>query len=236
MKRFIVIVVLAAAPVLADEVILRGGGSMTGQIVDQTADSVTVDIGYGTITAKMSNVVKIIKSTSPLQEYRERAAKIPADDTEAWRKLAQWAHGQALSTQAHEAWRHVLAVLPDDQEANTALGMVQLNGKWVTKEESYEARGYVQFEGKWMTPAEQQTIIADRQARKAKAEADKQANETKVAQINAQQQAQKAQEEADSQQGQNQVYWGWGAGPGYWANPRYPRRTYPTTRPGGVRR
>jgi len=234
-KRLIVIVILAATPVLADEVILRGGGSMTGQIIKQTDESVTVDIGYGTITAKMSNVVRIVKSTSPLQTYRERAAKIPADDVEAWRNLARWASGQALSTQAHEAWRHVLAVLPDDEEANTALGMVQLNGKWVTKAESYQARGYVQFEGEWMTPAAEQKILADRQAQQAKAEAARQANEAKIEQINADQQAQKAQEQADSEQGQNQIYWGWGAGPGYWADPRYPRRAYPTTLPAGRR-
>ena len=50
--------------------------------------------------------------------------------------------------------------------ANKALGMVQLNGRWVTQEESYQAQGYVQFEGKWMTPAEQQSIVAGRQASK----------------------------------------------------------------------
>ncbi len=177
----IMIIALAAVPALADDVYLRGGGQITGQIVEQTDESVTVDIGGGTITAKMSTVVKIDKNVSPLQEYRERAAKIPAGDAEAWRELARWANGYSLSSQAREAYREVVAILPDDEEANTALGMVQLNGKWVTQEESYRARGYVQFEGEWMTPAEQQSIVADRQAQQARAEADRQANAAKVA-------------------------------------------------------
>jgi hypothetical protein len=227
-KRVIVVMVLAAGPVLADDIYLRGGGRITGQIVEQTDDSVTVDIGGGTISARMSTVVKIDKNNSPLQEYRERAAKIPAGDAEAWRELARWATGYALSSQVREAYREVVAILPDDEEANTALGMVQVNGKWITEEENYRAQGYVQFEGKWMTPAEEQSILAERQAQREQAEADSQANAAKVQQIEAQQQAEKQRQEEERNQldannntyyNYNTVTWGWGAGPGYWHNP-----------------
>ncbi len=236
MKRVIVVMVLAAGPALADDVHLRGGGRITGQIIEQTDDSVTVDIGGGSITAKMSTVVSIEKSTSPLQEYRARAAKVPAGDAEAWRELARWARGYALSSQAREAYREVVAILPDDEEANTALGMVRVNGKWITEEESYRARGYVQFEGKWMTPAEQQSIVADRQARQAQAEADRQANAAEVQQIEAQQQADKQRQEEErnrldannnSYYNNNTVNWGWGAGPGYWHNPTQQPQQWP---------
>lgn len=229
MKRLVVIIVMAAVPALADDVYLRGGGQITGQIIDQTDDSVTVDIGGGTITAKMSSVVKIDHKESPLQEFRTRAAKIPAGDAEAWRKLARWAQGYSLSSQARQAYREVLKILPDDPEANKAIGMVQLDGKWVTAEESYRARGYVQFEGKWMTPAEKQSIIAGRQAEQAHAAAVRKENDAKVAQIEAQQQADKQrQEEARDalDANNNTVYWGWGAGPRYWYNPG-PARPWP---------
>lgn len=236
MKQAIVIIALVAAPAFADDIYLRGGGQITGQIIEQTDDSVTVDIGGGTISAAMSSVVKIEKNNSPLQEYRERAAKIPAGDAEAWRELARWATGYSLSSQAREAYRKVVAVLPEDEEANKALGMVQLNGKWVTEEEGYRARGYVQFEGKWMTPAEQQSIVAERQAQQARAEADREANAAKVQEIEAQQQAdQKRQEEErdrldannNSYYNPNTVYWGWGAGPGYWHNPNQGPQQWP---------
>jgi len=235
-KQAIVIIVLAAAPVFADDIYLRGGGQITGQIIEQTEDSVTVDIGGGTISAKMSSVVKIDKNNSPLQEYRERAAKIPAGDVEAWRELARWAKGYSLSSQAREAYREVVAVLPDDEEANKALGMVQVNGTWITEEENYRAQGYVQFEGKWMTPAEQQSIVAGRQAQQAQAEADRQANAAKVQQIEAQEQADKKRQEEERNQldannnsyyNPNTVYWGWGAGPGNWHNPNQQPQQWP---------
>ena len=225
MKRVIVVIALAAVPVFADDVYLQGGGQITGEIVEQTEDSVTVDIGGGaTISAHMSNVVRIEKSTSPLQEYRARAAKIPAGDAEAWRKLARWATGNALSSQAGKAYSQVVAILPDDQEANHALGRVQVDGKWVTEEESYLAQGYVEFENEWMTPGERQQILASRQASK---QADRQANDAAIQSIDAEQKAEKEQKEADTEAFRRDglprvgdpVNWGWGAGPSHWPSP-----------------
>jgi hypothetical protein len=190
-------IVLAAAPLAADEVYLKGGGQLSGQIVSHTDDSVTVDIGAGDMTVKLSSVVKIETSTSPVQQYKERAAKIPAGDAEGWRELARFASDEGLSTQAREAWSKVVAVAPEDAEANRALGKVQHEGRWVTEEESYRAQGYVEFEGQWMTPAEQQSILADRQAQD---EADRQAMQAQIAAEDAaarEEAEQEAREEAD---------------------------------------
>jgi len=224
-KSVIVVIALAAVPALADEVYLRGGGQITGEIVSRSEDSVTIDIGGGTLTARMSSVVRIEESVSPLQEYRSRAARIPADDTEAWRELARWAKGQALSSQAAEAYSQVLHVLPDDQEANSALGRVWFDGRWVTEEESYAARGYVEFEGYWMTPQERQSILSTRQARE---EANRQAIDAEVQAIEAEQKAAAEQKEAERQAAMrgnlpqlgDPVVWGWGPGPAYWPAPR----------------
>ncbi len=166
----------------ADEVYLRGGGRFSGEIVEQTEDSVTVDIGGGYLTAPMSTVVRIEEGVSPLAEYRERAAGIPPGDAEAWRELARWATSKTLSSQSWEAYSQVVAILPDDDEANRALGRVLLNGKWVTEDESYRARGYIEFENQWMTPAERKAILAERQAQE---QADRQANEAEIRAIQA---------------------------------------------------
>jgi hypothetical protein len=227
-RRAIVLVVLVAVPAFADEIYLRGGGRISGEIVSRTEDSVTVDIGGGTLTAKMSSVVRIEESVSPLQEYRARAAKVPAGDAEAWRELARWATGETLSSQAAEAYEQVLAVLPKDEEANRALGRVLLNGSWVSEEESYRSRGYVEFEGEWVTPGERQAILTERQARK---EADRREIDAKVRDIEAEQRAEKereARERAESDSWARMgdpVYWGWGAGPTTWpgVTPSQPR-------------
>ncbi len=44
MKRAILIIALAASPVFADEVYLKGGGRFSGEIVEQTAEEARVSV------------------------------------------------------------------------------------------------------------------------------------------------------------------------------------------------
>ena len=194
MKRAMVVIALMSAPLLADEVHLKGGGRLTGEIVEQTAENITVDIGAGRMTVKMSTVVRIDKSASPLQEYRARAATLTDQDVEGWRELARWAANQGLGTQSREAYTHVTALIPEDPEANRGLGLVQQDGRWMTEEESYLARGFVKFEGEWMTPGEKQAILAERQASEA---ADRQALAAQMQADQAAAQEREAQEAAE---------------------------------------
>jgi len=219
-KRVVVVIALAAAPLLADDVYLRGGGQITGEIVDRSADSVTVDVGGGTLTVRMASVVRIQESVSPLAEYRERASKIPDGDAEAWRELARWATSGALATMASQAWSKVVAVLPDDPEANRALGRVQYGGRWVTEEESFSAQGYVKFEGEWMRPGERESILAER---RAQADASRREQEAQMAANEQAKRDRDAQWEAEHEfwhdtptQYGDATYWPWGSGVVYW--------------------
>jgi hypothetical protein len=166
LKRALIVMALMAPPLFADNVLLKGGGRLTGEITDQTADSVTVDIGAGKMTVAMATVVEIEKTTSPLQEYRAHAAALNPNDLDGWRNLGRWATQHALSAQAHEAYSHVHDALPDDAEANRALGLVLHEGRWIPEEESYKARGFVKFGGDWMTPAERDAIMQEEHTRR----------------------------------------------------------------------
>lgn len=219
MKRGVLVIALAAAPLLADDVYLRGGGQITGTIVERTTDSVRVDVGGGTLTVRMSSVVRIEETVSPLEEYRARAARIPEGDVEAWRELARWATSGALGAMASQAWSKVVEIMPDDPEANRALGRVQYGGRWVTEDESYRARGYVEFEGEWMAAGERQAILEDQRAR---GEADRQAE---AARLQAEEKAKREREakeaaEHDIWRGSalpgDATYWPWGSGIVYW--------------------
>ena len=234
MKRALLVIALMAAPLLGDEVYLKGGGQISGQIVAQDDKTVAVDIGGGTLGVQMSTVVRIEKTTSPLQEYRARAAKLDRDDLDGWRELARWVENQALANQAREAWMQVDQIAPGDPEANRALGRVELNGEWVSEEESYLARGFVDFEGEWMTPDERQSIVAARQAQE---EADRRELQE---QILAHQQAEYEREARE--QAEHDAYWnslpmygdplyygGYGGGAVYW--PTVPARPIAGNRP-----
>lgn len=215
MKRTVLAIALVAFPVCADEVLMKGGGRLTGQISSQSEESVTIDIGAGSMTVPMASVVDIQRGTSPLHEYRERAAKLAADDIEGWRELGRWANQRGLSVQAREAYSKVRAANPNDLDANRALGLVLYQGQWITEEDSYKAQGYVKYGSDWMTPAERDAMMRER-------DAAEEANRREVAAIvDASVKAQKEEEERqrkedEERRKQNQLptlgdwNWGWG--------------------------
>jgi hypothetical protein len=220
MKALILLLVAAFLPgtASADEVFLKGGGQLSGRIVTRNATTVEVDVGAGRIGVPASSVLRIEEGRSPLQEYEERAGRLPAGDADGWVALAQWAESQGLGTQAREAYHRALAASPDDPRANEALGNVRMDGRWVSEDESYRARGYVHYEGEWITPAEHDALLRERAAEDAR-DRERLEAESRVREAEARaDEAEARAREAEAQQESEGIplWYGWGAGPAYW--------------------
>ena len=109
-------------------------------------------------------------------------------------------------------------------EANQALGRVQMNGRWVSEEESYRGRGYVQLEGEWMTAAQREAIERQRAAlAQSKRRAELEARVREAEERAAKAEAEAAAAKAPDVQG-IPLWWGtWGPGPLAW--PTWPSPT-----------
>jgi hypothetical protein len=149
----------------ADEIFIRGGGRLTGEVIERGPDSILVDIGTGQIGLPASSVDRIVPGATPGGLYRQRAASLAPDDLEGWLALAAWARTQGLEAQARAAWENVLLADPGNVAARRALGYIQIDGQWMTREESYQARGYVLFDGAWVTSEQARASLEDRRAR-----------------------------------------------------------------------
>jgi tetratricopeptide (TPR) repeat protein len=168
-------------------------------------------------------VVRIEEGRSALQEYEERASRLPAADANALIALGEWASAQGLSSQASEAYHRALAASPNDPRANTALGNVQVNGRWVSEDEGYRAKGYVKFEGEWMTPTEHDAILRERAAEaeqeRRRRESEQRSREAEARAQEAEARARKAEAEAEEAQEASEgipLWYGWGGGPVSW--------------------
>lgn len=219
-KLILLLLLVVPAPLPADVVALRGGGSFTGRIVEQTADRIVIDIGDGVIGFSTERVESISKGPTELDEYAARAGKLAPQDVSGWRTLAQWAAAKGLPVQSRAAYQRVLAALPDDAEAREALGFVKVEGRWLTEEEGYRARGYVKYQGEWMTPAEVQVAQADAAREQARDDAARRASDADFAanmdRIRAEEKAKRDQEERE-RMARDPVYWGgFGYGVTYW--------------------
>ena len=175
--RRVALLGLLLMPVVAeaDEVFIRGGGQLSGDVVERGPDFITVDIGIGRIGLPLASVERIVPGATPVGIYRQRAASLDPADVAGWLALGRWARDQDLDTNAREAFEQVLALEPAHAAAHRALGHVPLEGQWMTRDESYRVRGYVPFEGGWLTPDERREILDRRRAiaeeRRADAEA-----------------------------------------------------------------
>lgn len=243
MRKAPFLLFLVPAALFADEVFLKGAGTITGRIVEQTAEVVKVDVGGGVMGVPMSNVDHIVKGACALDEYDARAKKLAPDDLAGWKKLGAWASQQGLSAQSQAAYKKVLAIAPNDPQANEAMGLVLVDGRWVTQEEGYRAKGYVKYDGEWMTPAEAKLAQDSYAANQARRDAEQRASEAENAADAARAQAAEAEERAkkaeeDAQRYADPVYWGgWGYGVQTWpAGNGNPKIYAPSQIPGRISR
>lgn len=162
MKTTLALVLLLPAAGAADEVMLRGGGKVSGVIVERTATAVVLETAPGRVSVPLSRIQSIHETGSDLALFHERAAHLAANDANGWAALARWAASRDLGTQSREAYEHVLGLDPGHPEANHALGRVPLDGRWVSEADANRARGLVAFEGSWVTPAEREGLLRER--------------------------------------------------------------------------
>jgi hypothetical protein len=204
---------LLPTSVLADQVFLRDAGTITGRIVEQTDALVRVDVGGGIIGVPMDRVDRIEKGRTALDDFDDRAKALASDDLAGWKKLGQWAGERGLAAQSQDAYKKVLKLAPNDPDANRAFGRVELNGHWVTQEESYRARGYVEYDGEWMTPAQAQVAQTEAANDKARRDAEQRARDAEAAARDADARAREAEARAKEAEQSNPLYWGgWGYG------------------------
>jgi hypothetical protein len=246
------VIAVLAAPVLADEVRLVGGGTIVGQVVERTADRVVIDTGPGRVTFPASRVASIKTGRSVLAEFRERIRAIDPQDAAGFIALGRWADSVDLDTQAGEAYQRALAADPGNAEANLALGRIEQDGRWMSQDDAYRAQGLVRYDGRWVSPEEraaaEQSAAQSSFAATAQREAEARAREAEARAAAAEAEARRAEAEAAAPvEGDGIPVWPYvygGGGTVLWPpattpdRPHHPRprpdpRPQPTPPPGG---
>lgn len=201
MKRFLILLALALpCHLAADEVFLKGGGRLEGIVVEQDAKSVVIEMGPGRVTIPRSRVERIVGGSAALTTYRERASRLSATDTAGWFELALWAQGRGLTTQAQAAFERVVGIDPGNATAQRALDREWVDGRWLQRGDAMRARGLVEFEGRWVSREEREAALAERTeaelADRRQAEAEARAREAEARAREAEARARAAEAEA----------------------------------------
>jgi hypothetical protein len=208
---------LACAPALGDEVYLQGGGKLTGVVVERTATSLIIETGPGRVGVPLSRVKRVVRAPSHLAEFQRRATALAPGDLSGWLALGEWARRHDLDTQAREAFERARQLDPDNAAAQSALGNVAVDGRWMSPDDARRAQGLVPFEGEWISPEERtERLRVEREeaaAKQARAEAEARAREAEARARAAEADARRAESEARAAEEGGTPVW-FGAGPG----------------------
>lgn len=136
-----------ALPCAADELVLKNGAAFSGAVREE-GDKVVIELDFGTMTFRKSEVRSVKKTSDPIQEYEQ---KLPtATDAKSSYDLAVWAREKGLGTRANDLFRKVISLNPDHDGARRALGFEKVDGKWLDGDDLMTARGLLKHNGRWL--------------------------------------------------------------------------------------
>ena len=161
-------VVVAAGPLVADEVYLVNGKVFEDVAAEVVGDEVAIGLpSGGEIRLAMSQVARIERAETAMATYRERAGALSGDARaggEEWLALAHWAREEGLRRAYREA--ALEAARRDPRLPGAAAAMRELGyvfddelDQWLPRTEALLRRGLVPYGGDWMTPEERDRLI-----------------------------------------------------------------------------
>ncbi|MBV8879691.1 MAG: HEAT repeat domain-containing protein [Planctomycetaceae bacterium] len=157
--RTLALLLLASAPVRADEIELSSGTVVEGKVQD-LGDSIRVTRSGGSAVYPKSMVRRITPKKTVEELYEEKARELKDADAQGRLQLARWCLQQKLQKEALVEFKKVLAVDPDQEEARAGAGFQKVDGRWLTEDEAGQAKGLVKHKGRWMTPEQRDLDLA----------------------------------------------------------------------------
>lgn len=123
-----------AAPLSADIIHLRHGGTVEGEILEE-GSTWTVRTRLGTVRIAAIDVASVTRRRTVMQRYASRLADIDPADIDARLALATWCLEQKHSAGAREQYEAILVLDSDHAAARAGLGHEMRNNVWITAAE-----------------------------------------------------------------------------------------------------
>jgi hypothetical protein len=160
MKSLLALLLLAA-PLGADEVVLRNGSVFSG-IVREEGDRITIRMDYGTMSFRKIDVRDVRKTDDPLKELEAKTQA--ASTAKEYFELALWARDRGLQGRSEDLLNKVIFLEPDHEGARKALGYDRHEGQWLKGDDMMVARGFVKHHGKWLKRETVEQLLAQENA------------------------------------------------------------------------
>jgi hypothetical protein len=177
----LLLLLLTALPVFADDVYLVNGRKFEGVMTETTETQVRIQMQGGVIVLPRSQVLRVEAGDSNLGEFlrrKEALRKNPGTQAADWLELARWAKSRQLDQATRES---ALAAATLDPRAPGLAPLLRGYGyvldeqmdRWVPYADAMRRRGFVQVGSQWISREEYQAKVRSQQEEDARRRADR---------------------------------------------------------------
>jgi hypothetical protein len=177
----LLLLLLTALPVFADDVYLVNGRKFEGVMTETTDSQVRIQMQGGVIVLPRSQVLRVEAGDSNLAEFlrrREALKKNPGSRAADWLELARWTQSRQLDQATRES---ALAAATLDPRAPGLAPLLRGYGyvldeqmdRWVPYADAMRRKGFVQVGSQWISREEYQAKVRDQQEEDARRRADR---------------------------------------------------------------
>jgi len=145
------------ASVLADTIMMRGGGQVEGKVVPDPLHQDRVYVwllqGRNPLSLDRKKITEIVPRPGPLDDYvikREKAGQTAQDQYD----LGVWCAQNKLADLARSHYETALTLDKSFEPAHKKLGHVLHRGYWLTRDELSAVQGLVKYKGRWISADE----------------------------------------------------------------------------------
>ncbi len=135
----------------ADEIHLKDGRRITGQVRSEKNGKVTIERTYGMLTIDKSDVVKIVRQNNDVFDRFDMLNSRAAEDSGKILQLASWCKKNGLTFRMREAAKKLIAVDKDHAGAHKLLSQVKFGNKWVARSKAFSKAGRIRHKGSWLS-------------------------------------------------------------------------------------
>ncbi|MFT7618524.1 MAG: hypothetical protein ACI97A_002167 [Planctomycetota bacterium] len=141
---------LVCAPLIADEIYLKDGRKIQGQVRADKNGFITVERTYGMLKIDKKKIVKVVKTDDMFDRFDALAGQAKSDSSKLM-QLAIWCKSKGLNHRMREAARKLIATDNDHAGARKLLRQVKFGDKWVSQSTAFAKEGRVKRGGKWLS-------------------------------------------------------------------------------------
>lgn len=124
---------LLLVPLLGDVITTKANQKLTGRIVKEDDESVTVrTYKDGDVTVARADIKSIVPGKTKFDDYEAKVAKDEPQDAAGHFKIGTWCKQQGLIGLAEEHLRKALELDPKMDKARVALGLQKFGDSWVS--------------------------------------------------------------------------------------------------------